>query len=113
MSQIASRAGWKAGTVLAYPRSSIAQCPVLSLQRRLAAELLWGNGEMKLCRAYGLSLVLLTAAALVQYTAAQVSPDVKAAADQLAGSIYAGPSMITLRELSDGFGGRLSGSPAH
>ena len=47
------------------------------------------------------------------FLSAQVSADVKATADQLAGSIYVGPSMITLRELSDGFGGRLSGSPAH
>jgi carboxypeptidase Q len=47
------------------------------------------------------------------FAAAQVSLDVKAAAAQLAGSIYVGPSMTTLRELSDGFGGRLSGSPAH
>jgi hypothetical protein len=44
---------------------------------------------------------------------AQVPPDVKATADQLAGSIYVGPSMTTLRELADDLGGRLSGSPAH
>ena len=48
-----------------------------------------------------------------KFAAAQVSPEVKATADQLAASIYVGPSMNTLRELSDGFGGRLSGSPAH
>jgi carboxypeptidase Q len=50
---------------------------------------------------------------LPTFSFAQVSLDVKATADQLAGSIYVGPSMATLRELSDGFGGRLSGSPAH
>jgi carboxypeptidase Q len=68
---------------------------------------------MKRRRAYVLSLLLLTVAALVEYSAAQISPEVKATAVQLAGSIYVGPSMTTLRELSDGFGGRLSGSPAH
>jgi len=44
---------------------------------------------------------------------AQVSPEVQKTAEQLAGSIYTGPSMETLRELTDGYGGRLSGSPAH
>ena len=34
-------------------------------------------------------------------------------ADRLAASIYTGPAMRTLRELSDGFGGRLTGSPAY
>jgi len=34
-------------------------------------------------------------------------------ADQLTASIYTGPAMRTLRELSDGFGGRLTGSPAY
>jgi carboxypeptidase Q len=33
--------------------------------------------------------------------------------DSLAGSIYTGPSMSTLRELTDGIGGRLTGSPAY
>lgn len=44
---------------------------------------------------------------------AQVPSDVQDTAKQLAGSVYTGPSMETLRELTDGFGGRLSGSPAH
>jgi hypothetical protein len=44
---------------------------------------------------------------------AQVSPEVRETANKLVGSVYTGPSMETLRELSDGFGGRLSGSPAH
>jgi hypothetical protein len=34
-------------------------------------------------------------------------------ANQLTASIYTGPAMHTLRELSDGFGGRLTGSPAY
>src|SRR6516225_2406542 len=55
----------------------------------------------------------LSLVGLPTFSCAQVSPDVKATADQLAGSIYVGPSTTTLRELSDGFGGRLSGSPAH
>jgi carboxypeptidase Q len=44
---------------------------------------------------------------------AQVSPEVQETANQLTGSIYTGPSMTTLRDLSDGFGGRLTGSPAY
>ena len=44
---------------------------------------------------------------------AEPSPDLKATANQLAASIYTGPSMGTLRALSDDFGGRLSGSPAY
>ena len=34
-------------------------------------------------------------------------------AERLAVSIYNGPSMTTLGELSDGIGGRLTGSPAY
>jgi carboxypeptidase Q len=63
--------------------------------------------ELSLC---ALGLLVYTSATFVF---AQVSPDVKATADQLAGSIYVGPSMATLRELTDSYGGRLSGSPAH
>jgi len=44
---------------------------------------------------------------------AQISPDIQNTAKQLAGSVFTGPSMGTLRELTDGFGGRLSGSPAY
>jgi carboxypeptidase Q len=44
---------------------------------------------------------------------AEPSPDVQETANRLANSIYMGPSMNTLRELSDGFGGRLTGSPAY
>jgi carboxypeptidase Q len=44
----------------------------------------------------------------------QGSPaEVKAATDQLASSVFTGPAMSTLRELSDGIGGRLTGSPAY
>jgi carboxypeptidase Q len=41
------------------------------------------------------------------------SPELETSAKQLAGSIYTGPSMTTLRELTDNYGGRLSGSPAY
>jgi len=44
---------------------------------------------------------------------AQVPAEVKDEAYKLAGAVYTGPSMETLQELSDRFGGRLSGSPAH
>jgi hypothetical protein len=37
----------------------------------------------------------------------------QAVADRLAGSIYNGPSMATLAELTDTIGGRLTGSPAY
>ena len=37
----------------------------------------------------------------------------KPVAERLAVSIYNGPSMTTLGELSDGIGGRLTGSPAY
>ena len=57
------------------------------------------------------SVVLLVG--LKTLSSAQISPDVQTTARQLAGSIYIGPSMTTLRELTDGFGGRLSGSPAY
>jgi carboxypeptidase Q len=48
---------------------------------------------------------------------AQQSPDMKSemkpVADRLSASIYNGPSMATLGELTDSIGGRLTGSPAY
>jgi len=44
---------------------------------------------------------------------AQPAADDQETANRLAASVYTGPSMATLRELSDGFGGRLTGSPAY
>ncbi len=44
---------------------------------------------------------------------AQQPADLKPVTDRLAGSIYTGPSMTTLGELTDGIGGRLTGSPAY
>lgn len=50
---------------------------------------------------------------LTTFSPAQISPEIQNTAKQLAGSVYSGPSLSTLRELSDNFGGRLSGSPAY
>src|SRR5208337_1192665 len=44
---------------------------------------------------------------------AQQPADMKPVTDQLAASIYNGPSMATLGEMTDGIGGRLTGSPAY
>lgn len=46
-------------------------------------------------------------------SAAEPAADVQETARSLTGSIMTGPSMDTLRELSDGLGGRLTGSPAY
>ena len=43
----------------------------------------------------------------------QQPSDLKPVTDQLAASIYTGPSMATLRELTDGVGGRLTGTPTY
>lgn len=58
--------------------------------------------------------VLLVMACLTTALMWGQSPaEMKAVTNQLAGSIYTGPSMSTLRELTDSFGGRLTGSPAY
>jgi carboxypeptidase Q len=44
---------------------------------------------------------------------AESPSEMKPVTDRLAASIYTGPSMGTLRELTDSFGGRLTGSPAY
>ena len=49
----------------------------------------------------------------LQISRAQIAPEVKDTVEKLAGSVYTGPSMETLRELTDGYGGLLSGSPAY
>lgn len=43
----------------------------------------------------------------------QQPSDLKPVADQLAASIYTGSSMATLRELTDGIGGRVTGTPPY
>lgn len=55
----------------------------------------------------GATLLLALAAA------AQQAGDLQEQSKRLAVSILLGPSMETLRELSDGFGGRVTGSPAY
>jgi hypothetical protein len=44
---------------------------------------------------------------------AEQPAEMRAVADQLAASVYNGPSMATLAELTDTIGGRLTGSPAY
>jgi carboxypeptidase Q len=66
---------------------------------------------MTLRRILAACLLLLSVTAV--NLAAEPSPDVQEAVNRLASSIYTGPSMTTLRELSDGFGGRLTGSPSY
>ena len=48
-----------------------------------------------------------------QQTQSKIKPETKTTADRLAASIYGGPSMSTLSELTDGIGGRVTGSPAY
>ena len=56
---------------------------------------------------------LLSLFFLVPVLMAGPANDVLETADRLVGSVYTGPAMHTLRDLSDGFGGRLTGSPAY
>ncbi len=58
-----------------------------------------------------LSISLATVCVLT--CAAQPANDVQQTNNKLAASILTGSSMDTLRELSDGFGGRLTGSPPY
>jgi carboxypeptidase Q len=44
---------------------------------------------------------------------AQQPADLKPTTDRIAASIYTGPAMGTLQELTDGIGGRVTGSPAY
>src|SRR5215467_14877849 len=67
------------------------------------------DGAMISRRVLVAGLVLLFALSC----AAQPLDDLQPTTNQLASSILMGPSMLTLWELSDGFGGRLSGSPAY
>ena len=57
--------------------------------------------------------VLLVCCWTCVLTWAQSPAEMKSITDQLAASVYTGPSMATLRELTDTFGGRLTGSPAY
>ena len=59
------------------------------------------------------AMLLLLASTLCVTGWAQTPIDMKPVADRLAASVYTGPSITTLRELTDTFGGRLTGSPAY
>jgi carboxypeptidase Q len=59
------------------------------------------------------SLLLAPVLTLAWTCMAGPPPELQEASDRLVGSIYAGPAMTTLRELTDGYGGRLTGSPAY
>lgn len=68
---------------------------------------------MRLKRSPLLSLVLLLALC-AQTLAQQPAPEIKQAAERIAGAILVGGrSMDYVKGLTDGFGGRLSGSPAY
>jgi len=58
-------------------------------------------------------LVLILSSSLAASLSAQSPTQMKPITDHLAGSIYTGPSMATLRELTDSFGGRVTGTPAY
>ena len=62
-------------------------------------------------------IIFLVAAILTDgfnsLSSAQISSETQTTAKELAGSVYIGPSMNTLRELTDNFGERLSGSPTY
>ena len=57
--------------------------------------------------------IVLSIVMSVNLVSAEPSAQLKETADRLASSIYTGPAMRTLRELSDGFGGRVTGSAAY
>jgi len=59
------------------------------------------------------ALTLLLVWSLCAIAWAQSPSEMKPVTDRLAASVYTGPSMATLRELTDTFGGRLTGSPAY
>jgi carboxypeptidase Q len=69
---------------------------------------------MSLRRLAGLFTVVLVALCSWAAESADVkSADVKEVSNRLVGSIFTGPSMNNLRDLTDGYGGRLTGSPAY
>ncbi|MGB9234515.1 MAG: M20/M25/M40 family metallo-hydrolase [Terriglobales bacterium] len=57
--------------------------------------------------------ILLAGLAIAVAGWAQQPSQLKPVTDRLASSIYGGSSMVTLGELTDGIGGRLTGSPAY
>jgi len=67
------------------------------------------GGKMYLRRAFALSVWWAIPVLLWSQSPSEMKP----VTDQLAASIYNGPSMTTLGELADGIGGRLTASPAY
>ena len=59
------------------------------------------------------AIVPFVCGGLCVFAGAQSPSEMKPVTDRLAASVYTGPSMATLRELTDTFGGRLTGSPAY
>jgi carboxypeptidase Q len=59
------------------------------------------------------TLAVLLVCSFRQGAWAQSPSEMKPVTDRLAASIYTGSSMATLRELTDSFGARLTGSPAY
>ncbi|MBI3477247.1 MAG: M20/M25/M40 family metallo-hydrolase [Acidobacteria bacterium] len=59
------------------------------------------------------TVVLIASGCLGMLSWGQSPSDMKPVTDKLAASVYTGPSMATLRELTDTYGGRLTGSPAY
>jgi len=57
--------------------------------------------------------VLAACFVFATWSAAEMPVDMKPIADRLTASVYGGPSMETLGELTDTVGGRLTGSPAY
>jgi hypothetical protein len=79
------------------------------LIRVAKGEFLGVGGKMNLRRAFALSVWWV----IPVLAWSQPPSEMKPVTDQLASSIYNGPSMTTLGELADGIGGRLTASPAH
>src|SRR5450755_2924950 len=62
---------------------------------------------------FGRAMILVLCCVIPSLTRAEQPAEMRAVADRLAASVYNGPSMATLTELTDTIGGRLTGSPAY
>jgi carboxypeptidase Q len=83
--------------------------PVSGLLLRSDRTLIPLEGVMKLLR----SVVILVFTTSSSLLFAAPNRELQEGANQLTASIYTGPVMRTLQELSDGFGGRLTGSTSY
>ena len=59
------------------------------------------------------AMIVLMTLACAGVLAAEPAGEIRETTERLAGSVYTGPAMGTLRELSDDFGGRVTGSPSY